>query len=95
MTAQALAKERVTAIYSSDLHRAVQTAEPLARLLDLKINAADTFRERHVGVLEGLTFDEAKKEFPEDYHALVNRELAHVITRGESYHQLLNAQPAF
>jgi broad specificity phosphatase PhoE len=89
MTAQALAKERITAIYSSDLYRAVQTAEPLARALKLEINAADTFRERHVGVLEGLTFDEAKKEFPEDYYALVNRELAHVITRGESYHQLL------
>ena len=90
LTAKALAKERVTAIYSSDLLRAVQTAEPLARALNLKINATDTFRERHVGVLEGLTFDEAKKEFPEDYYALVNRELAHVITRGESYHQLLD-----
>lgn len=90
MTAQALAKERITAIYSSDLYRAVQTAEPLARALNLKINATNTFRERHVGVLEGLTFDEAKKEFPEDYYALVNRELAHVITRGESYHQLLD-----
>ena len=90
MTGRALAKERISAIYSSDLLRAVKTAEPLANLLNLKINATDTFRERHVGVLEGLTFDEAKKEFPEDYYALVNRELAHVITRGESYHQLLD-----
>lgn len=90
LTAKALAKERISAIYSSDLLRAVQTAEPLARALNLEINAAETFRERHVGVLEGLTFDEAKKEFPEDYYALVNRELAHVITRGESYHQLLD-----
>lgn len=90
LTAKALAKERISAIYSSDLLRAVQTAEPLARALNLEINAAETFRERHVGVLEGLTFDEAKKEFPEDYYALVNRELAHVITRGESYQQLLD-----
>lgn len=89
-TARALAKEKITAIYSSDLQRAVQTAEPLAKILNLEINATDAFRERHVGVLEGLTFDEAKKEFPEDYYALVNRELAHVITRGESYHQLLD-----
>jgi broad specificity phosphatase PhoE len=90
LTAKALAKERITAIYSSDLLRAVQTAEPLAKALNLPVNATETFRERHVGVLEGLTFDEAKKEFPEDYYALVNRELAHVITRGESYHQLLD-----
>jgi 2,3-bisphosphoglycerate-dependent phosphoglycerate mutase len=89
-TAKALAKERVAAIYSSDLLRAVQTAEPLAEILNLKINATDAFRERHVGVLEGLTFDEAKNQFPQDYYALVNRELAHVITSGESYNQLLD-----
>jgi broad specificity phosphatase PhoE len=89
MTGQALAKERIRAIYSSDLLRAVQTAEPLAKILGLEINATDAFRERHVGVLEGLTFDEAKKEFPNDYYALVNRNLNHVITQGESYSQLL------
>lgn len=89
MTARALAKERIRAIYSSDLYRAVQTAEPLSKILNLEINATDAFRERHVGVLEGLTFDEAKKEFPNDYYALVNRSLNHVITKGESYSQLL------
>jgi broad specificity phosphatase PhoE len=89
MTARALAKERIRAIYSSDLLRAVQTAEPLAKILNLEINATEVFRERHVGVLEGLTFDEAKKEFPNDYYALVNRNLNHVITKGESYSQLL------
>ena len=89
MTARALAKERIKAIYSSDLLRAVQTAEPLAKILNLKINATEVFRERHVGVLEGLTFDEARKEFPNDYYALVNRKLNHVITKGESYSQLL------
>jgi probable phosphoglycerate mutase len=89
MTAQALAKERIRAIYSSDLFRAVQTAEPLAKTLNLEINATDAFRERHVGVLEGLTFDEARREFPNDYYALVNRNLNHIITKGESYSQLL------
>ncbi|HEX8291434.1 MAG TPA: histidine phosphatase family protein, partial [Pyrinomonadaceae bacterium] len=34
-TARALANERVTAVYSSDLLRAVQTAEPLARAAGL------------------------------------------------------------
>ncbi|MGI8495702.1 MAG: histidine phosphatase family protein [Pyrinomonadaceae bacterium] len=90
MTAPVLAKERIKAIYSSDLLRAVQTAEPLAKLLNLEINATDAFRERHVGVLEGLTFDEARKEFPKDYYALVSRNLNHVITKGESYSQLLD-----
>lgn len=88
-TAKVLAKEGISVIYSSDLIRAVQTAEPLAKLLGLKINASEAFRERHVGVLEGLTFDESKQAYPKDYYALVNRKVHHVITGGESYRQLL------
>ncbi len=89
MTAKALAKEGISAIYSSDLTRAVETAEPLARLLDLPIHQSPAFRERHVGVLEGLTFDESKEAYPKDYYALVNRSIHHVITKGESYRHLL------
>jgi 2,3-bisphosphoglycerate-dependent phosphoglycerate mutase len=89
LTAQSLAKEKIDAIYTSDLHRAVQTAEPLAKLLDLPIIKTSAFRERHVGVLEGLTFDESKEAFPKDYYALVNRNIQHVITKGESYRHLL------
>jgi broad specificity phosphatase PhoE len=89
MAAKTLAKEKIDAIYTSDLHRAVQTAEPLARLLDLPIVKTSAFRERHVGVLEGLTFDESKESFPQDYYALVNRSIHHVITKGESYRHLL------
>ena len=89
ITAQALAKENIDAIYSSDLLRAVKTAEPLAELLDLPITKTASFRERHVGVLEGLTFDESKNQYPKDYYALINRQVNHVITNGESYRQLL------
>lgn len=90
MTAKALLKERINAIYSSDLKRAMQTAQALADLNGLPLNGTEVFRERHVGVLEGLTFDEAEKEFPEDYQALVDRNVAHVITKGESYRQLVD-----
>ncbi|MBK9766664.1 MAG: histidine phosphatase family protein [Chloracidobacterium sp.] len=89
MTANILAKEGIAAIYSSDLQRAVETAEPLAKLLDLPIHQSPAFRERHVGVLEGLTFDESKAAYPKDYYALVNRNIHHVITKGESYRHLL------
>ncbi|MFN0140229.1 MAG: histidine phosphatase family protein [Pyrinomonadaceae bacterium] len=88
-TAKLLAKEEINAIYSSDLLRAVQTAEPLAELLDLKINKSAAFRERNVGVLEGLTFDECKEKYPRDYYALVHRHVNYAITGGESYRQLL------
>lgn len=88
-TAKMLAKERISAIYSSDLLRAVQTAEPLAKLLDLPVHTSPAFRERNVGVLQGLTFDESKEQFPRDYYALINRSVHHVITEGESYRHLL------
>ena len=88
-TARALQSESITAIYSSDLLRAVQTAEPLAVITDLPVIATAAFRERKVGVLEGLTFDESKAAHPKDYYALVNRNIYHVITQGESYRQLL------
>jgi probable phosphoglycerate mutase len=89
LTGETLKKEGISAIYSSDLLRAVQTAQPLADLINAPINEDAAFRERHVGVLEGLTFDESKRQFPKDYYALVNRNIHHVITNGESYRQLL------
>jgi probable phosphoglycerate mutase len=92
--AKVLAKEGINVIYTSDLLRAVQTAEPLAKLLGIPINSSEAFRERHVGVLEGLTFDESKRDFPKDYYALVNRKVHHVITEGESYRQLLRRSTA-
>ncbi len=82
-------KKKFRAIYSSDLLRAVQTAQPLSKLLDLPIISTPAFRERKVGVLEGLTFEESKAAHPKDYYALVNRNIQHVITGGESYRQLL------
>jgi 2,3-bisphosphoglycerate-dependent phosphoglycerate mutase len=94
LTADALAKEGISAIFSSDLDRAVQTAEPLSKRLGLPVYSTKAFRERHVGVLEGLTFDESKENHPTDYYALVNREIQHVITNGESYRQLLRRATA-
>jgi 2,3-bisphosphoglycerate-dependent phosphoglycerate mutase len=89
-TAQALATENFSAIYSSDLLRAVETAEPLARLTGLEVQRTDAFRERSVGVMEGLTFEEAAEQHPEQYAALLQRDFEHVLLGGESYRQLLD-----
>lgn len=89
ITAKQLAKEGVNVIYSSDLHRAIQTADPLSKRTGIRVIPTPAFRERNVGVLEGLTFDESKETFPKDYYALVNRNVHHVITNGESYRHLL------
>jgi len=89
-TARALKDEQLTAIYTSDLARAVETAEPLAKLTGLPINPTGAFRERSVGVMEGLTFEDAAQQHPEQYAALLQRDFEHVLTGVESYRQLLD-----
>ncbi len=89
-TAEALKKDSLTAIYSSDLERAIETATPLSTLTGLPINATDAFRERSVGVMEGLTFEAAAQKHPEEYAALLRRDFEHVLNGGESYRQLLD-----
>lgn len=89
-TARALAGESFSAIYTSDLPRAVETATPLAELTGLDLQITDAFRERSVGVMEGLTFEEAAEQHPEQYGALLRRDLDHVLLGGESYRQLLD-----
>ncbi len=88
-TARTLAGERISAIYSSDLPRALETAMPLARLTGLDVEESDAFRERNVGVMEGLTFEEAAAQHPKQYQALIRRDFEHVLLGGESYRQML------
>jgi len=89
-TARALQSEELTAIYTSDLARAVETARALAAVTGLPIHPTSAFRERSVGVMEGLTFEDAAQQHPEQYAALLRRDFEHVLTGGESYRQLLD-----
>jgi len=89
-TAQALASEPFNAIVCSDLARAIETASPLAKLAGLELQTAEAFRERSVGVMEGLTFEEAAAKHPEQYAALLRRDFEHVLLGGESYRQTLD-----
>lgn len=88
--AQALKDDGLTAIYSSDLARAVETARSLATATGLEINTTVAFRERSVGVMEGLTFEDAAQRHPAEYAALLRRDFEHVLRGGESYRQLLD-----
>ena len=58
-----------TAIYSSDLGRALQTAEPTAKKLNLEIKTNTDLREAHFGIWEGLTYNEVKEKYPDKYSA--------------------------
>src|SRR5258706_6667842 len=92
-TAKALASEKFSAIYSSDLPRAIETASPLAKLVGVRLETTDALRERSVGVMEGLTFEEAAEQHPEQYLALLRRDFEHVLAGGGNYRQKLDRAP--
>ena len=56
--AATLGERPIGAIWSSDLRRALETAEPLARALGLEVRVTPALRERSFGVHEGLTDEE-------------------------------------
>jgi len=53
----------IDAIYSSDLTRASETAETLGRALNIKPVLDEGWRERALGVLEGMTRDEVQEKY--------------------------------
>ena len=55
----------VTAVFSSPLTRAVQTA----KVIGLPVTVLDDLREMHAGAWDGLTFDEIRQRYPELYAA--------------------------
>jgi len=55
----------VTAVFSSPLSRAVQTAEALG----LPVTILEDLREMYAGEWDGLTFDEIRQRYPELYAA--------------------------
>ena len=65
--AASLAGQRFAALYCSDLRRAVQTAAAAERALGLDARHEPALRERHYGVFQGLTYDEARTRFPAEY----------------------------
>ncbi len=82
--AGALAKEAFSAIYSSDLVRVRQTAEPLSRLLKKDVLLDERLRERHYGVFQGMTYAEAKEKIPEGYARFKEKDPDYDFDTGES-----------
>jgi probable phosphoglycerate mutase len=63
--ALALADENIAAIYSSDLVRALETAQAVARASGDAIVTDTGLRERGFGVFEGLSYTEINARWPE------------------------------
>ena len=79
-----LAQEKFDAIYSSDLTRARQTAQPAASFLAKEILLEKDLRERHYGIFERLTYAEVKLRYPEDYARFAAHDPEYAFRTGES-----------
>jgi probable phosphoglycerate mutase len=71
-------------LYSSDLERAADTAKEVSSALGLGITINPIFRERHVGVLQGLRLDDAPHAVPDVWQAHLARNIEHDLGGGES-----------
>ena len=74
----------IDAIVCSPLRRAHETARILSNARGILPMVVDTFRERNVGVFEGLTQEEAKVQFPELWARDVTRLWESAPTNGET-----------
>jgi probable phosphoglycerate mutase len=68
---------RFSALYSSDLTRAMETAHAISELEGLEVRPLPQLRERHYGIFQGITSAEGSVRYPEAY--------AHYIARSPDY----------
>lgn len=88
--ADGLAKKNIDILFSSDLGRALQTAEIIARRLSLDIHTDSRLRERHLGILQGLTRKEFEKRYPQDTQQFNSNNPDYILPGGESSLQVFD-----
>lgn len=76
------------ALYSSDLARAVETAEPASKRLDLRLRLDERLRELDFGQWSGLTAGEIAEQFPNEWRAQPRFDPARRRGGGESFYDL-------
>ncbi len=87
--ALALVQAPFQRLLSSPLLRARQSAALVADELALPVTLAPAFRERHVGVFEGLTQQEARERYPALWARNITRRWAEAPPGGESLDEVI------
>ena len=83
-TAAHLAGEQIDLVCSSDLTRAVQTAEPVAQARGLQIHTYPEFRETFCGRWEGVTFAYLQEQEAQTYAEFRDNYMYFTLPEGES-----------
>ena len=81
---QSFRTSRLQAVYTSDLSRAVRSAGIIAEPYGLKPVKTPALRERSFGIWEGMTFNEIKEKYPEEFEAWAGNPLRYGPIEGES-----------
>ena len=84
--AKEIAKLKPEILIASPLMRTTQTAQAIADATGLEINFDEIWYELSFGDWDGLSFDEVKEKFPDDYQAWLNSS-SYAPAGGESYDQ--------
>lgn len=74
----------MSALYASDLRRAAQTAEILCQHLPFEPVYDARWRERDIGSWQGMTLEEIKAWYPQDYARLLADPDGFLVPEGES-----------
>ena len=82
--ASALADDGLDAVYSSDLARAQQTAQAVARAAGVDVSLDSGLRERAFGVFEGMTFADIEQRHPDEARRWRTRDAAFGPPGGET-----------
>lgn len=91
---ECLATERFDLLLSSDLGRALQTANVVAKRSGHEVVVEPRLRERRMGIFQGLTPAEAQARYPEEYARFRGHDPDYVIPDGESVRQLFERSVA-
>ena len=83
--AETLAGEGLAAVYTSPLRRARETAKAVAERHGLAPISVDGLSEIDLGQFEGLTYEEAERQFPEVYRLWMAQPLRVRFPGGEDY----------
>ena len=79
-----LRANELSVIYTSDLSRAVKSAELIAESHGLKPIILPELRERNFGIWEGMSFDEIKEKWPDAFNSWSSNPLKFSPMGGES-----------
>ena len=80
--------DKVDAIYSSDLIRARNTAEAIARTFKIEVQTKKELRELHFGDWEGLTYDEIVGGWPDALANFLRHPDILEVPNGETFSQV-------